>query len=212
MPWSGCCALATKGRPAKAATADIVRILIKPARVRAMWIFPPKNASRQPCRPASLVCCLAPPDRRRTSESGHDTHERVFAATGAGGSGVFLYARDSDLEYFNSARPQRAMQGNEQVIGGEKPHHARERGSARRGGPERVPGRRGCEPTQHQHTRQHSEVDAASAGERDPLSPAPVVHARAQPHHSHDEREGDRADRTGGEHEGARKAPGWRCR
>src|SRR6266853_4684656 len=72
---------------------------------------------------------------------GHNTHERVFAATGAGGSAVLLYVRDRDLEYFNSARPQHAMQRDEEVVGGEKPHDARECGSARCGRPEGVPGR-----------------------------------------------------------------------
>src|ERR1700681_3180148 len=76
---------------------------------------------------------------------GHNTHERVFAATGTGGSDVLLYVGDRDLEYFNSPRPQRAMQGNEEVVGDEKPHHARQCGSARRGRPEGVPGRRRSE-------------------------------------------------------------------
>src|SRR5712671_6545670 len=37
----------------------------------------------------------------------HDTHLRVFAATGAGGSGVLLYVRDTELEYLDCARTQR---------------------------------------------------------------------------------------------------------
>src|SRR5882762_3187625 len=96
--------------------------------------IPPEKCepSAQSADVVSFVLWL-PPDGRRLRKCGHNTHESVFAATGAGESGVLLYVRDRNLEYLNSPRPQRAMQGNEEVVVGEKPHDARERGGARRG-------------------------------------------------------------------------------
>src|SRR6195256_4283424 len=150
--WSTCCALATMGSPAKPAVAmNPIRRLVKPAPVHAMSIPSRKmRATSSIGRCLSLVVWL-----RRTvggfRKCGHNTHLRV-AATGAAGSGVLLYVRDRELEYLDSARAQRAMQGDEQVVGGEKPHHARKRGGARRGGPQGVPRRGGHEPTQHEDT------------------------------------------------------------
>jgi len=91
-----------------------------------------------------------------------------------------------DLEYFNSPRPQRTMQGNEEVVGGEKPHDASERGSLAAAG-QSACRPRGHEPAQHEYTQQDRKVDAAGAGEQCAFAPAPVVHAGAQPHHPDDE-------------------------
>src|SRR4029077_1704175 len=82
-PSSTCCAMATRGSPATPATAvDMVRLLRKLARVRAMWVSP--RVCEQPALSAGVSRLLfgsAGPsaDLRKCA---HDTHLRVFAATG----------------------------------------------------------------------------------------------------------------------------------